>query len=135
MVWPLGSRLLLDTFESPWTAEAHASVSSRLESAFSVACDAFGRNAGTLDVTVGDCPPGFGYGTLLAVALAGSVAEVAWVGPVTTVLVRGSNAVSRTRPHTNLERLRDEGLRPPEPPNPLLGRLTRHIFGRPKAQP
>lgn len=124
--WLSGSRLLLDEFERAWDAGT-GPLDVRLADAFAAASTSFCENAATLLPPDPDIPGGFAYGTLLAVAIAGSRVEIAWVGGARAVLVRGDAAEASTRPHTLLEQLREAGLGPPRNASWPFGILARTI--------
>ncbi|MGH1348476.1 MAG: hypothetical protein ACRBN8_43420 [Nannocystales bacterium] len=100
--WPRGSRLLLDEFERAWDAGTGA-PDMRLADAFAAASTSFCENAAALHPPEPDIPGGLSYGTLLAVAVAGSRVEGRGC------LGRWGPGGARPRPHSR-------GVHPSAPP-------------------
>jgi hypothetical protein len=100
--WPPASRLILDLFVGEWTASSGA-VRDRLHASFEGARRGFIERAPSLVTPDADFPDDLPSAVLLAVAIEGTAVHIVWIGGDVAALVRGSELVRATTPHTLVE--------------------------------
>lgn len=116
--------MVLDEFEREWTSTS-GDLGVRMDKAFAAAADHFSRQAPVgADPDFPDAQPA---AVLLAAAVAGQRAELAWIGGDVGLLVREAVVIGRTRPHTLAEKFRDERSETPLPHSPQMGICSRLI--------
>lgn len=102
--WPPASRLLLDLFLEAWSGSTQP-VPDRLRDAFEQARARFTAEAPALITPEADFPDDLPAGVLLAAAIVGTTAHLAWISGDVALLVRDGRVVDQTTPHTLRERL------------------------------